>query len=158
MILTAWRIVKRKHADTAFSGAGARLLGGRWNSPGRPVVYAAGSASLALLEILVHLESTLLPHYVGIPVRFDSDLVSRLDPDSLPAHWSRFPAPEVLQRIGDGWLIEAETPVLRVPSAVMPLEWNFLLNPRHPRFDELDPGEARGFAPDLRLLSLERHN
>jgi RES domain-containing protein len=64
VIVSAWRITKRKHAKTAFTGEGARLYGGQWNSPGTRVVYAAQSQSLAVLEMLVHLDSAeILKHY-----------------------------------------------------------------------------------------------
>src|SRR6266851_4258830 len=69
MNTVAWRIVHRRFAKIAFTGEGARLFGGRWNSPGRPVIYTAQSQALAALEILVHLDSEkLLRHYVALPV------------------------------------------------------------------------------------------
>ncbi len=72
MILSAWRITKATHAPDAFSGEGAWHFGGRWNSPGTRVVYTAEHASLAVLEVLVHLESSLtLPKYSLIQAEFD---------------------------------------------------------------------------------------
>ena len=85
MIVTAWRITKRKHARNAFSGEGAREFGGRWNNPGTAVVYTAQHQSLAALEMLVHLDSSeLLQSYVLIGVEFDESLVERVGASELP--------------------------------------------------------------------------
>ena len=85
MTLHAWRIVKSKLAATAFSGEGARKFGGRWNSPGTPVVYLAGSTSLAILEMLVRLNAPeLLKRYAVFEVTFSPDLSHTLNPSSLP--------------------------------------------------------------------------
>ena len=88
MTLSAWRIVKRKYASSAFSGEGARLFGGRWNNPGVAMVYTAQSQSLAALELLVHLDSSdLLATYVVFEVRIDESLIARVDSAELPRHW-----------------------------------------------------------------------
>lgn len=154
-MLTAWRIVKARHAANAFDGEGARLEGGRWNAPGSPMVYTAGSAALAALEMLVHLgRGATLPAYVLIACSFDESLVSRLDRSRLPAHWRSYPAPPELQRLGDEWLKSGASPVLEVPSAVIPTEHNYLLNPRHQSFDSVVLAAPESFEFDLRLLRL----
>src|ERR1700719_2551514 len=92
--ITAWRIVKARQAAGAFDGDGARVDGGRWNSPGTPVVYTSQSAALAALEILVHLgRASILRAYVLIPCTFDDAVVSRLDRRRLPKSWRSYPAP-----------------------------------------------------------------
>ena len=84
-MLRAWRIVKSEHAAAAFSGHGAKIAGGRWNNPGTLMVYTAGSHSLAILEILVHLQSqNLLQRYALFELTFSADLVVSLDRHSLP--------------------------------------------------------------------------
>src|SRR3990172_341094 len=96
--ITAWRIVKARHAPNAFDGEGARLEGGRWNSPGTPLVYASESAALATLELLVHLRRrSILSAYVLIACTFDEALVERLDSKRLPPNWRSYPAPPELQ-------------------------------------------------------------
>jgi hypothetical protein len=86
--VTAWRIVKRKHARAAFTGEGARLFGGRWNSPGMALVYTAQSQSLAALEMLVHLESPeLLANYILFEVGIDESLLARVELSQLPNNW-----------------------------------------------------------------------
>ena len=85
MIVTTWRITKRKHARNAFTGEGAREFGGRWNNPGTAVVYTAQHQSLAALEMLVHLDSSeFLQKYVLIAVEFDQSLITKVVPSALP--------------------------------------------------------------------------
>src|SRR5947208_1623814 len=105
MTLHAWRIVKAKHAGRAFAGEGAEQHGGRWNSQGKSVVYAAGSISLAILEMLVHLQrEDLLNRYVLFEIDFDASRMTAIDATKLPKTWRRFPAPARLAQIGDAWL------------------------------------------------------
>ncbi len=152
MNAVAWRIVHRSFAKIAFSGEGARLFGGRWNSPGRPVIYAAQSQALAALEILVHLDSEkLLRRYLAIPVTIPPHLIERLSPSSLLKNWRVYPAPRSTHAIGDDWLARAASPVLQVPSVVIPSESNFLLNPAHPHFSKLRLGKPAPFLFDPRL-------
>jgi RES domain-containing protein len=154
VILTAWRITKRKHARTAFSGEGARQFGGRWNHPGVPMVYAAETRSLAALEILVHVGSAeLLEKYVLFEVGIDEALVTRLEADKLPKNWRADPPPEKLRTLGDEWALSANSAVLQVPSALVAGEKNFLLNPRHPDFSRLRLGRPQPFDFDPRLVA-----
>lgn len=153
MSITAWRITKRKHVQTAFSGAGAKKYGGRWNSPGTAVVYTAQTQSLAALEMLVHLESTELLHgYVLIGVEIPASLVQELDRTKLPANWRSEGAASQLRRLGDEWVLAQSSAALCVPSALVPGENNFLLNPSHPDFKGLKIGEPISFSFDDRLM------
>lgn len=147
-----WRIARSNRVARAFDGEGARIYGGRWNSPGTPVVYTAQSESLAALELLVHLHSSeLLTSYSAIPVDFDDDLVEVLPPAKLPRNWSAHPAPSALQQIGDRWAAAGRSLVLQVPSAIVPREHNYLLNPIHPDFRRVVIGRASRFRFDPRL-------
>jgi RES domain-containing protein len=151
--LSAWRIVKRKLASEAFSGEGARLYGGRWNSPGVRMVYSAESRSLAALEILVHLESPeLLSQYVVFEVSFDETLVTTTEESKLPDDWQAEPPLAALRAIGDAWAASHASAVLQVPSAIIPDESLFLLNPLHDDFSKLAIGEPLPFRMDPRLL------
>lgn len=155
MAITAVRIVKATHVASAFDGEGARVEGGRWNSPGTPVVYTSQSAALAALEMLVHLgRGSILAAYVLIPCRFDDALVSCLDRSRLPKHWRSYPAPPELQMIGDEWVKSGTSAVLEVPSAVIETDSNYLLNPRHTDFHAIRAMDPQPFAFDLRLLKL----
>jgi len=151
-MMTAWRIVKRSRARTAFSGEGARLYGGRWNSPGVAIVYTAGSQALAALEMVVHLDSSeLLRNYVVFEVAIDESLVVKLEPSQLPRNWRADPPPRKVREIGDAWARAGTSAVLQVPSATLPAEHNFLLNPRHQDFPRLVIGKPSSFRFDIRL-------
>ncbi len=102
---SVWRITKQKHAKIAFTGDGARVYGGRWNSPGKLVVYTAESRALALAEILVHLESArVLSKYFAFQVEIDKSHIAHLGLRELPKNWRAEPASKRLQTLGDEWL------------------------------------------------------
>jgi RES domain-containing protein len=148
----AWRIIQRKFAKLALRGEGARLFGGRWNSPGHAIVYTAQSLALAALEILVHVDSDkLLQDYVAIPVTVDPRLIAQVEESALPNNWRAYPASKATRTIGDAWISEGVLPVLQVPSAVIPTEFNFLLNPSHKDFRKLRIGKPQRFQFDRRL-------
>lgn len=152
-MISAWRITKQKHAKTAFTGEGAKLYGGRWNSPGRPVVYVAQSRALALAEILVHLESAqILSSYVLFEAQIDESHIAVVDLDALPKNWKNEPAPARLQSIGDEWLASATSVALRVPSAIIVGEFNYLLNPLHRDFSRIEICGPEKFLIDRRLI------
>jgi RES domain-containing protein len=150
----AWRIIKSRLAAEAFSGEGARLYGGRWNSPGTAMVYTAGSVSLATLELLVHLDNTsVLPSFSICAVDFDDSLVKLLDPAILPPDWKQSPPPTSLGTISDNWISRGSSVVLRVPSAVIENENNYLINPAHTDFKKLVIGSMEAFKLDSRLTT-----
>jgi RES domain-containing protein len=151
-VISAWRIVKERYAHQAFDGEGSRLNGTRWTSRGIRVTLVSRSLSLAALEILVHLGSARpLPRYVTFRVEFDETLVSRLDHDLLPVNWRVFPAPPELQAIGDAWVRRQDSAILRVPSAVIDTECNYILNPDHPDIDGIVVHPPELFAFDSRV-------
>jgi RES domain-containing protein len=149
----AWRIVKNRHAEKAFDGEGARLYGGRWNSPGVAVVYGSESRALATLEVLAGLQTNSpLLEYVLIPAEFEDSLVVVVELEELPADWSRNPPPPSTQQLGDDWIASGASVVLKVPSALVPQESNYLFNPRHPAFSEVRIGQPQRLAMDPRLI------
>jgi RES domain-containing protein len=126
---TLWRI--SNHAD--LLGTGGLLAPARWHTAGRPVVYLAESPSAALLEVLVHLEVDeahrpatyqLLKVEAAPRIAFEA-----IEDRTLPPGWSSDES--VTQALGDAWLRASQTALLRVPSAIVPETWNWLLNPRH---------------------------
>lgn len=149
----AWRIVKKRHAQSAFDGEGARRYGGRWNSPGTSVIYASQSRALCLLEVLAGIRSVKpIDAYVIIPIQFDDSLLTRVEPGDLPAEWRQSPPPPSTQRIGDRWAEEQSSVILRVPSSIVPDEYNYLTNPAHPDFRRIKIGRPEGLSIDSRLL------
>lgn len=152
MKLQGFRIVKARLARHAFTGDGARRYGGRWNSPGSPVIYLASTTSLAMLEMLVHLHARdLLSAYVVFPVEFEDTLVTEVDRKALPRDWRSSPASPQVQYIGDQWIAASASAVLRVPSAIVDHEFNYLLNPMHAQFGEIAIGKKQPIKFDPRL-------
>ncbi len=149
--MRVWRICSRRHRT--FDGEGARLYGGRWNRPGTPIVYTSGSLSLAVLELFVHVDTDLAPSgMVAIPADIPENLiVDRLDITKLPKTWRAYPAPEALKDIITAWIDKASTAVLAVPSAVIPSEQNYLLNPKHPDFKRIRVQSSIPFEFDPRM-------
>lgn len=152
-MITAWRIVPLNWADTAFDGEGARLYGGRWNSPGRAAVYLADNRALAALEVLVHLNPSMTAlKYQMIEVSFPKTLVQRIDIEPLTTALTSPSVQPATQRAGDAWLTEARAPVLQVYSSIITEEPNYVLNPKHPQFARIAIGTSKPFAFDPRLL------
>jgi RES domain-containing protein len=153
MTLEAWRICKPKYTPSAFDGEGASRSPGRWNHRGQRLVYAADTQSLALLELLVHSSMNLVKLYCIIPCWFDEGLVETLDPSSLPVGWRTMVDPSwaPLQDIGGDWINSMRSAVLRVPTAIVPNQLNYLINPRHPDFTKIKIGTAIDYQPDPRL-------
>ena len=152
-MIRAWRVVKSKHASHAFDGEGSRLYGSRWNSPGVKIVHVSETLSLAILEIIAHLQSSApLPQYVVFTVEFDNSLVDRVEISELPADWRASPPPSAVQQIGDLWVRRASSAVLEVPSALIPHERNYLLNPSHPAFTRVVISAHSPFDVDSRVF------
>jgi RES domain-containing protein len=149
--LTVWRLVAEKHVSEAFSGEGAQLYGGRWNRKGAAMVYTAATRSLAILEMLV--QASPLPKYTAIPATLPAGLsLAVFDENSLPPDRRDMPPSESLRTLGGAWIAAGETCALRVPSAVVPAECNFLLNPAHPDFGKIRIGAPERLSMDRRLL------
>jgi RES domain-containing protein len=148
-----WRICRQAHAADAFSGEGARLYGGRWNSPGLRVVYTSPSLALAAIETFVHLEPNLQPDdLVSIEAELPDDIATeRLEVKFLPRSW-RERKDDSLRLFGDQWIRGAKSVGLHVPSAAIRGEWNTLLNPTHRDFRRLKIKPAEPFQFDLRMF------
>jgi len=150
-VIRGWRLVKAKHAATAFTGMGARLAGGRWNHPGEAVVYVSGALSLAALELFVHLDarSRTALILVAIPAEIPDELIS--DPPKLPPTWRAQPPPTETKSLGSAWLRSGASCVLRVPSVLIPVENNYVLDPTHPDFTSITIGDPEVFSFDPRM-------
>lgn len=152
-LVKAWRLVKTRFVQHAFDGEGARLYGGRWNSPGLPVVYTSATASLAVLELFANVQrSELLTSYSLLSCSFDDALISQARAAELPLHWRQSPGPAELQALGDEWLESSRSAVLQVPSSIIDHESNYLLNPLHRDFGRIKSSRPVPFTFDLRLV------
>ena len=137
--------------DAAFSGIGARDYPGRWNQRGVPVVYAAEAPSLSALEVAAHFRSrTPRLSFVSFEIRIPGGVeVHSLDPDQLPNDWRQEPPPSSTQELGTRLIRNAA--VLRVPSAIVPVERNMVLNPDHPQFRQIRISGPEPFVFDSRM-------
>lgn len=154
--LTAWRVDKAKRSRTSFSGEGAAIEGGRWNSAGVRVVYLSANLAMAALEKYVHLPKPLPAgmKLVRFKVSFSDTLVHRVKATVLPTDWRAAPPSASTQAIGDAWARDAVSAVLAVPSVLIPEETNYLLNPAHPDFKKVKIGEPEDFTFDYRIARL----
>lgn len=140
-MIEAWRLCRAPFA--ALDGEGARRFGGRWNSAGRPVAYLAEHPALALVEVLVHLDlppEDLPDDYVLLRAVLPDDPPPETAADTTQPRWA-----------GQAWLTRAASPVLRVPSAIVPHAANLLLNPLHPAAQAARIAETIPFRFDPRL-------
>jgi RES domain-containing protein len=155
-LIRVWRLCQTGHKTSAFSGEGARRYGGRWHHKGQAAVYTASTLSLAALEILVHVDTDLIPNdFVAFAVDIPEDKleVAKISSSDLPANWRKEYPPFSCQMLGSQWLLQSKTAVIAVPSAVIPEESNFILNPNHPDFAKLQIQPAVAFYFDIRLWS-----
>ncbi len=136
-----------------MSGEGALRVGGRWTPVGYLAVHASSSIALAVLETLVHAPSQVIPSHraIGIDVP-ESIPMTTFATDDLPSDWREVPAPPSLRELGRAWLQAAETAVMRVPSAIVPPEWNYVLNPLHEAFGRMAVLAPAPFEIDVRLF------
>ena len=149
---SGWRIVPEHRAADAFVGEGARLFGGRWNSPGLAIVYGSQHKSLAALEQLVHFNPIRPNRFKVFQFQFADSLIENVSMRNLPKDWRQEPPPPSTQRFGTVWARELRSAVLAIPSIVIPDELNYLLNPAHPDFKKVVIGKSADFSFDARLL------
>jgi len=151
--VTVWRLTHERYAKSAFSGEGARRHGGRFNSEGTPIVYASESLALAVLETLTGVEHYhQLRSYTFFRVRLSGEMASGLSETDLPDGWDQHPLSSQSQQVGDQWTRREASVALRVPSVVVPYSHNYLLNPSHPSFEEIEIGAGESLPVDRRLI------
>jgi RES domain-containing protein len=150
--MQAFRIVKKRHALTAFSGDGARAYGGRWNFPGIPIVYAAHTRALAALESLAHYGGAeRRMAFVTFEIEIPDKLAIRLEAAGLPRDWRNDEPSASTQALGSEWQRSGPSAALVVPSVLVPQEYCVLLNPEHPDIDKIMVMYPEPFTFDARL-------
>ncbi len=155
-MIEVWRLVRRRFCPSppsAFSGDGAAIGGGRWNRKGTPAAYASWSRSLAILEILATIERADAPtDYAFASASLTEEDVARLP--TLPVDWRRPARSNATVAMGERFLAEGTALAVAVPSAIVPQEFNYLINPLHPRFRVMRIGKSfEAFAFDSRIFS-----
>jgi RES domain-containing protein len=152
-MITAFRLVKKKYTWEAFSGEGSRLFGGRWNRKGTSVVYLSDTLALAALEQFIHLgrqglHISFVYFDVVIP---DSVSIASVEAHALPKDWRREPPPDSTQDLGTRWAESGSSALVRVPSAVVPVGFNYLLNIKHPDVKKIKTGDPKPFTFNSRM-------
>ena len=149
-----YRIARCTYAND-LSGTGARLFGGRWNSIGKPATYLASSCSLAMLEVLVHLQPLMVPDdFCLVEVDVPDKHIQTISTDILPKDWKDISPPQILARIGDDFLKSNKYLIMQVPSATVTGDYNYVINPRHADFNDLKSVLVEPFEFDSRLFKI----
>ena len=154
--MEVFRLSRKKFAHT-LSGKGAALKGARWNSMGVEMIYSAANRSLAMAEVVVHLTLGTLPKdYMMITLYIPKFVaVGQIDIASLPAGWNSFPYLSTTQVVGDNFISENKFCLLKIPSVVVPGDFNFLINPHHPDFKQIEIRKVVKFPFDNRIFEGE---
>ena len=129
--MIVYRLSKKDYRND-LSGKGAWLAGGRWNSKGTALLYTGESRALCMAEIAVHMPYGTIPEdYYLVTIEIPTHSMLEVDAVSLPADWAEFPHPASTQKIGDDFVRAGEYLVLKVPSAAVAGDFNYLANPLH---------------------------
>jgi RES domain-containing protein len=148
-----YRFVSLRFPD-GLSCEGARRHGGRWNNKGVAVLYCALSESLAMLELRVHSPHPFPRTRWRFTIEVPDDALTSMQVEELPRGWDKLPAGPESKRFGDSWVAECSSLGLLVPSVVASEEKNLMLNPSHPRFQEIRVVSKQRVMLDKRLYSV----
>ena len=149
--MIVYRIAKEEYIED-LSGNGAKRSGGRWNPKGTPVLYCASTSSLAILEKLVSIDMDLLPDDLCIAaLEIPKSKILKIPKEELPKNWNHYPSPDALKSIGKSWIELGNFCTLQIPSAVNPIESNYLINVKHPLMEKIKIKEVTPFRIDHRL-------
>jgi RES domain-containing protein len=136
-----------------LSGYGAEKTGGRWNSKGIPVLYTAASRALAVVEVAVHVPFGIMPiNYFLAVIEIPDKDIFKVDLKTLSPDWHKYPFIRDTQIIGNNFIRSNEHLVLQVPSATVPGDFNYLVNPRHADFKKVKVKSIDPFVFDVRLF------
>ncbi len=150
-MIDVYRLTVDLYSDD-LSGIGASIAGGRWNRPGIRVLYTAGSRALATLEVLVHVPAAFAPKsYQLLTILVPEDSLLSVPLDQLPDGWSSLNPPDSIKDLTESWVSENRFLLLKVPSAVVAGDYNFLINPGHPRAAEVIIIDKQPYLFDPRL-------
>ena len=151
--MIVYRLSKSKYSKD-LSGSGAEKTGGRWNSKGKPLIYTSASRALCVAEIAAHTPLGIVPKdYELISIEIPGAIaISEVKPTSQPPDWKLFPHPSSTQQFGDNFIASGKSLVLKVPSAVVQGDFNYLINPKHPGISKIKITGIEPFQFDERLF------
>lgn len=150
--MIVYRLSRKQYAKD-LSGKGAEIAGGRWNSKGIPLVYTAESRALCTVEVAVHVPLGMIPKdYQIVAIEIPDEEIKIIEENKLPEKWNAIPPTRATQEIGNHFVVDNEDLVLRVPSAVVENEYNYLINPNHPKIKEVKIIEIKDYHFDQRLF------
>ena len=150
--MIVFRLTKSKY-KSQISGIGAELNGGRWNSKGKRVVYTSESRALCTTEIAVHTPLGIIPKdYFLQTIKIPKSKIFEITTDSLKRNWNKFPHSSSTKIMGDNFIIESKYLVMKVPSAIIQDEFNYLINPMHQQFKNVEIIKVEEFKFDGRLF------
>jgi len=150
--MIVYRITGHKYAKD-LTGIGAAQFGGRWNKKGTPVLYTGESKEIALLETIVHTPPMLAPNLDILTIEIPDDSITQITIKELPKNWIDYPAPTILSELAEKWIKKGATIALKVPSCIIHSAHNYILNTRHPDFNNIKIIEHRNFHFDSRLTN-----
>lgn len=156
-MMHVFRLQKAKFssAENILSGYGAELFGGRWNSVGNALVYTSATPELALLETLVHLEEFYfdeLPAHVLATIEVPESAIIRVEVEELPNGWDSIYTSPTTQQFTNDWFKQQSSLIMAIPSVIVPMSFNYLINPNHPRMQEIKVVESIPFSFDSRFF------
>jgi RES domain-containing protein len=148
--------LSKKIYGIVLSGEGAARSGNRWNPRNVPMLYCSESRALAFAEVMVHIQMSMLSQdFQMLQIELlDSSAIEEIDISTLPANWRDFPHHEFTQAVGEQFIRKGEALGLKVPSAVVEGDFNYLLNPYHPEFKLVKVISVSDFLFDRRLIGL----
>jgi len=153
-MIHVYRIGRTRYARD-LKGEGARLFGGRWNHKSIPCIYTSESRSLALLEYTVNINIDEIPRALSFTtfemLSTDIQLIEEAD---LPGNWKQAPAPPETKDFGSRFFWYAEYPVLKIPSSIIPAEFNYIINPLHAGIKNVSIIDVSDFVYDIRIKTV----
>lgn len=154
-MIRVYRILRKPYSKSPLDGEGAYRFGGRWSSPGTRLAYTAEHLSLAMIEYFVHIDASDPPKDLVVVAADIPDAISRVavTQRKLPSNWRQIPAPSALAAIGDSFAAERKSAVLVLPSALVPSESIWLINPLHTEFPKIQVHPAEPFRYDARFFA-----
>lgn len=149
--MKVYRIGKCNYIND-LSGGGAAMYSGRWHSKGTHILYTAASASLALVESVVHISNIQAFDFCMICLEIPENSIEKINLEQLPANWFENPSADILKMTGDTFISANKSLALQIPSAIVPEENNYLLNPLHTLFNKVKIVFQRNIVIDERLI------